>query len=71
MARGNLVICDIDLDLLEKQRITLQDLLANVMEMDQTEEEEALSGVVNMLNHWSDEMYHRKEATNQPSRPKD
>jgi len=53
----NLLIENIDEALLEKQRLALSNLLANVCDQDYTEEEgellDTVGGLLNMLDHWS------------------
>jgi len=53
---ATLVIENVDLDLLEKQRLILIDVVHNMKHNDFTteEEDEALEGLLNMLDRWSD-----------------
>jgi len=59
--KGVLRIDGIDLEMLEKQRLALVELLEKVYVGEfPPEEVRALEGVINMLDHWSDGVY-RKE----------
>ena len=66
MAINTLLISDVDLDQLERQRVLLNQMLDALMEshgeLVTPEQVDALVGVMNMLDEWSDEVYFSKEA---------
>ena len=58
-----LYINDVDLELLDKQRVALNDLLSYLRDAKQDNYSywvENLSGVVNLLNEWSDDRYYKQ-----------
>ena len=56
---NTLVIENVDLDLLEEQRIILNDIVcgSDAFNLLNTEQREALIGISGMLDHWSDAVY--------------
>jgi hypothetical protein len=56
---NTLVIENVDLDLLEEQRIILNDIVcgSDAFNLLNTEQREALIGILGMLDHWSDAVY--------------
>ena len=53
-----LIIDNVDLELLERQRLILSTLQPN--QIPTHEQMDAIEGIQNMLDGWSDEIYHKE-----------